>query len=73
MHDLRSETVEWAEENDGKASRELLAAARLLREPDRYIEQFGRAAYDIKVNDAFWFVYRMIGKLTQRIYILSPR
>jgi ubiquinone/menaquinone biosynthesis C-methylase UbiE len=73
MIDLRSETVEWAEEQDGKACRELLAAARLLRDPDRYIERFGRAAYDIKLNDAFWFVYRMIGKLTQRIYVLSPR
>jgi ubiquinone/menaquinone biosynthesis C-methylase UbiE len=73
MIDLRSETVEWAEEQDGKACRELLAAARLLRDPDRYIERFGRAAYDIKLNDAFWFVYRMVGKLTQRIYILSPR
>ena len=68
--DLRSETVEWAEEHDGKAGRELLAAARLLRDPARYIERFGRAAYDIKLNDAFWFIYRMIGKLTQRTYVL---
>jgi 2-polyprenyl-3-methyl-5-hydroxy-6-metoxy-1,4-benzoquinol methylase len=72
MLDLRSETVEWAEEHTGKACREVMAAARLLRDPDRYIEQFGRAAYDIKLNDAYWFVYRMIGKLTQRIYVLSP-
>jgi hypothetical protein len=62
--------VEWAEERDGKAGRELLAAARLLRDPARYIERFGQAAYDIKLNDAFWFIYRMIGKLTQRIYVL---
>jgi hypothetical protein len=68
--ELGSETVEWAEENNGKAGRELLAAARLLRDPQRYIERFGRAAYEIKLNDAFWFVYRMIGKLTQRIYVL---
>ena len=68
--DLRSETVEWAEEQQGKAGRELLAAARLLRDPARYIERFGRAAYDIKLNDAFWFIYRMIGKLTQRAYVL---
>src|SRR5205814_106782 len=72
MLDLRSETVEWAEEHNGKACREVMAAARLLRDPNRYIEQFGRAAYDIKLNDAFWFVYRMIGKLSQKIYVLSP-
>ena len=70
--DLRSETVEWAEEQDGKAARELLAAARLIRDPERYIARFGREAYDIKLNDALWFVYRMIGKLTQRIYVLGP-
>lgn len=68
--DLRSETVEWAEEHTGKAGRELLAAARLIRDPERYISQFGREAYEIKLNDAFWFVYRMIGKLTQRVYVL---
>jgi hypothetical protein len=71
MTDLRSESVEWAEERTGKAGRELLAAARLLRDPERYIERFGRAAYDIKLNDALWFVYRMIGKLTQRIYVFN--
>ena len=68
--DLRSETVEWAEEHDGKAARELRAAARLIRDPQRYIEGFGRAAYETKLNDALWFVNRMIGKLTQRIYVL---
>jgi SAM-dependent methyltransferase len=70
MIELGSETVEWAEEQNGKAARELLAAARLIRQPERYISQFGREAYDIKLNDAFWFIYRMIGKLTQRIYVL---
>ena len=69
--DLGSETVEWWEERNGKAGRELLAAARLLRDADRYVERFGQGAYDIKLNDAFWFVYRMIGKLTQRVYVLQ--
>jgi len=68
--DLRSETVEWFEERDGKAGRELRAAARLIRDPGRYIEQFGATAYTTKLNDALWFVNRMIGKLTQRIYVL---
>ena len=72
MIDLRGETVERAEETDGKAARELLAASRLIRNPEPYVERFGRAACDIKLNDAFWFVYRMIGKLTQRVYVLRP-
>jgi hypothetical protein len=69
--ELGSETGEWAEERHGKASRELLAAARLLRDPQRYIAQFGQAAYDIKLGDAFWHVYRMIGKLSNRVYVLG--
>jgi ubiquinone/menaquinone biosynthesis C-methylase UbiE len=70
--ELRSETIEWAEEENGKASREVRAAARLLRDPERYISRFGRAAYDIKLNDALWHIYRMIGKLSQHIYVLRP-
>ena len=69
--ELGSETVEWAEEQSGKASRELRAAARLIRDPDRYVSRFGQAAYDIKLTDAFWFLYRMIGKLSQHIYVLG--
>jgi SAM-dependent methyltransferase len=68
--ELGSETVEWAEEQSGKAARELRAAARLLRDPERYISQFGQWAYDIKLNDAFWFIYRMIGKLSQHVYVI---
>ncbi len=71
--ELASETGEWAEEQHGKASRELLAASRLLRDPQRYIAAFGQAAYDIKLADAFWHIYRMIGKLSNRVYVLSQR
>ncbi len=68
--DLRSETIEWAEERDGKASRQLIAAARLLRDRDLYVSRFGRAAYDLRLNDAFWHIFRMIGKLSQHLYVL---
>jgi ubiquinone/menaquinone biosynthesis C-methylase UbiE len=72
MIDLGGETVEWAEEQNGKAARELLAASRLIRHPAEYHERFGRDACDIKLTDAFWFIYRMIGKLSQRVYVLRP-
>jgi SAM-dependent methyltransferase len=70
--DLQGETVEWAEEHHGKAAKEGLAASRLLRRPERYIERFGQEAYDIKLTDSLWFLYRLIGKLTQRAYVLRP-
>lgn len=62
--DFRSEWGELSQERDGTAGRRLLYAARLLRQPDRYIERFGRANYDIMLGDCLWHVYRMIGKLT---------
>jgi hypothetical protein len=46
-------------------------AARLLRSPERYIAQFGRAAYDIMYQDCLWQVYGMIGKFNRRVYLLS--
>ena len=49
----------------------LLHAAGLLRAPDRYIEKFGKAAYEIMLGDCLWHVYGMIGKLSRRVYILS--
>jgi SAM-dependent methyltransferase len=62
--DYRGEWGERSQEQDGTAGRRLLYAARLLRQPDRYVEQFGRANYDIMLADCLWHVYRMIGKLS---------
>jgi 2-polyprenyl-3-methyl-5-hydroxy-6-metoxy-1,4-benzoquinol methylase len=69
--ELGSEWGEWAEERTGQGTRRLLRAARLLRTPERYIAQFGQAAYDIMLGDCLWHIYRMIGKLSPRIYLLS--
>jgi len=69
--ELGSEWGEWAEERSGQGTRQLLHAARLLRSPERYRAQFGLAAYDIMLGDCLWHVYRMIGKLSPRIYLLS--
>jgi SAM-dependent methyltransferase len=62
--DFGSEWGERSQEHDGTAGSRLLYAARLLRQPDRYIEQFGRPNYDIMLGDCLWHVYRMLGKLT---------
>ncbi|MDA1258441.1 MAG: class I SAM-dependent methyltransferase [Chloroflexi bacterium] len=68
---IGTEFGEWAEETSGKASRQLLHAARLLRSPDRYIAKFGNAAHEIMLGDCLWHVYGMIGKLSRRVYLLS--
>jgi SAM-dependent methyltransferase len=67
---LGPEFGEFSEETRGKAGRCLIHAARLLRDPQRYIARFGQANYDIMLSDCFWHVYRMIGKLESRVYVL---
>jgi SAM-dependent methyltransferase len=61
--DYGSEWGEAAQERSGEPGRRLAHAARLLRAPDRYVEEFGEAAYRIMLGDCLWHVYRMIGKL----------
>ena len=69
--ELASEWGERAEEETGQGGRQLIHAARLLRAPERYIAEFGRTAYDIMLGDCLWHVYRMIGKLSGRVYLLT--
>lgn len=68
---IASEWGERAEEAEGAGTRRLLHAARLLRSPNRYIARFGRTNYEIMLSDCLWHVYRMIGKLGGRAYVLS--
>jgi len=69
---LDSEWGEYAQESSGAGGRQLLHAARLLRDPSQYIRRFGQANYDIALADCLWHIYRMIGKLSARVYLLSP-
>jgi SAM-dependent methyltransferase len=68
---LGTEWGEHAQEHAQQPGRHLLHAARLIRDPDRYIARFGQENYDIKLGDCLWHIYRMIGKLSGRIYLLS--
>jgi SAM-dependent methyltransferase len=68
---LGTEWGQWGQEHSGKGGRNLLHAARLLHDPDRYISRFSRDNYDIALGDCLWHVYRLIGKLSDRIYLLS--
>jgi hypothetical protein len=68
---LGSEWGEFFEEASGKAGRLLLHAGRLLRSPDMYIRRFGSNNYEVKLADCLWHVYRLVGKLSSRIYVLS--
>ena len=66
-----TEWGEWGQEHRGRAGQKLLHAARLRRDPARYISRFGRPAYDMMLGDCLWHVYALLGKLTRRVYLLS--
>jgi SAM-dependent methyltransferase len=68
---LGSQWGEYYHEHVPERSRHLLHAARLQRDPERYIARFGKQNYDIKLGDCLWHIYRMIGKLSGRVYLLS--
>jgi SAM-dependent methyltransferase len=68
---LGSQWGEYYQEHAPSARSHLLHAARLLRAPDRYIARFGKENYDIKLGDCLWHIYRMLGKLSGRVYVLS--
>jgi ubiquinone/menaquinone biosynthesis C-methylase UbiE len=68
---IGSDWGEFAEEESGKPGKRLLWAARLGREPARYIMQFGRRNYEIMLADCLWHVYAMIGKTERRAYVLT--
>lgn len=68
---LGTEWGEYGQEQTGRGGRKLLHAARLLRDPDRYIKQYGQENYDIALGDCLWHVYRLIGKLSDCVYVLS--
>ena len=49
------------------------ASADLVLLPRRPVPvtRFGKQNYDIKLGDCLWHIYRMIGKLSSRVYLLS--
>lgn len=68
---LGSEWGEHAEEESHKAGRLLLHASRILRAPDRYASRFGPRNVEIRFGDCLWHVYRLLGKLSGRVYVLD--
>jgi hypothetical protein len=71
--DYAGEWGEYAQERTGAGGRRLAHAARLLRDPGRYVERFGEAAYRTMLGDCLWHVYRMIGKLYGAAFVFSKR
>ena len=63
---------EWLETllegEDGE--KHLLRAARLHRDRDRYIAEMGVIPFRVVEGNNLWTIYRMIGKLEDRVYVI---
>ncbi|HEY3143808.1 MAG TPA: class I SAM-dependent methyltransferase [Acidimicrobiales bacterium] len=81
--ELRDELAsEWREHNeeqddDGRSprerrltSRQLLWAARLLRQPTLYKQAWGNSLYALELSGTLWGIYQMLGKLSPALYLL---
>lgn len=64
---------EWLETllegEDGE--KRLLRAARLRRDKDRFVEEMGVIPFRVVEANNLWTIYRMIGKLEDRVYVIS--
>ena len=67
---LGSEHVEASQEA-GTAPNYLLQVSRLRRGRARLVEELGEVAYRAMYGNALWSIYRLIGKLESRIYVLG--
>ena len=69
--DIGSELVEFYEERDGRASRELMRIARMRRRREALIEKWGAEVFDAVEAVYHWMVYSLIGKLSSGYYVLE--
>jgi SAM-dependent methyltransferase len=68
---LGSELIEFYEERDGRASRELIRIARMRRRRDRFIAEWGKTRYETAHALYHWIVYHLLGKLSSGFYLLE--
>lgn len=67
---LGSELMEWVEEHEGRASRELMRLARTLRKPEYYQRLLGAGRYEVALANYHWGLYILLGKLSPTLYVL---
>ena len=70
---LGSELMEWVEEHEGRASRELMRLARMLRKQEHYQEVLGSTRYEVALANYHWAIYILLGKLSPTLYVLRKK
>ena len=67
---LGSELMEWVEEHEGRASRELMRLSRMLRKKEYFQEILGRKRYEVALANYHWAIYILLGKLCPTLFVL---
>jgi ubiquinone/menaquinone biosynthesis C-methylase UbiE len=66
---VASEWLENALEGE-EGEKRLLRAARLNRDQARFVEEMGIVPYRVVRSNNLWTIYRLIGKLEDRVYVI---
>ena len=69
---IGSEFVEASQES-GVAPNYLLQVSRLRRAREALLDELGEMPYRVMYGNALWSIYRFLGKLESRIYVLRRR
>lgn len=69
--ELGSELIEFYEERDGRASKELMRIARMRRMREDLIAEWGKTRYNTAQALYHWVVYHLLGKLSSGFYLLE--
>jgi ubiquinone/menaquinone biosynthesis C-methylase UbiE len=69
--EMGAELIEFYEERDGRASRELMRLARMRRRQQELMAEWGRTRYEVVEALYHWVVYQLLGKLSSAVYLLE--
>lgn len=69
--ELGSELIQFYEERDGRASRELMRIARMRSRREQLVELWGRQRYESTAALYHWMIYHLLGKLSSGLYLLE--
>ena len=61
----------WEEDGTRTTSKQLLRIARMRRDRERLLAEFGRTEYLAELANCYWGVYQMLGKLQPTMYVLT--
>ncbi|MEH2214504.1 class I SAM-dependent methyltransferase [Nostoc sp.] len=67
---IGSELMQFYEEREGRATRELMRLARMILAKEKFLSQLGQTNYEVTSALYHWAIYQLIGKLSSTIYTL---